>query len=177
MRRVFRAGVMAVAVAAALAAGAGAAAAQGAEVPFGFRHDSTLPVEVSADSLRVSQTDGTATFSGNVVVGQGEMRLAAAEVRVEYATDPPAAPGQQGRTRIRRLHASGGVTLVSGSEAAEAREAVYSVDEARVVMTGEVILTQGPNVLAGDRLTVNLADGTALVEGRVRTVLQPGATR
>jgi len=177
MTGTLRAVVAAAALAVALAAGAGAAAAQGAEVPFGFRHDSSLPVEVSADSLRVSQADGSATFSGNVVVGQGEMRLSAAEVRVEYAADP-AAPGQaRGPTRIRRLHASGGVTLVSGNEAAEAREAVYAVDEARVVMTGEVVLTQGPNVLAGDRLTVNLADGTALVEGRVRTVLQPGQDR
>lgn len=157
----------------ALATAGGAALAQGAQVPFGFRHDSSLPVEVSADRLQVSQSDGTAIFSGNVVVGQGEMRLAAAEVRVEYVTDPPAPGATQGRSRISRLHATGGVTLVSGAEAAEAREAVYSVDEGRVVMTGEVVLTQGPNVLAGDRVTVNLADGTALVEGRVRTVLQP----
>ncbi|MCC6304707.1 MAG: lipopolysaccharide transport periplasmic protein LptA [Rhodobacteraceae bacterium] len=186
----FGAAAVAVALAAAALAGDGArpaaaegatagaeGAAAGAEVPFGFRHDASQPVEVSADRLRVSQTDGSATFSGNVVVGQGDMRLSAAEVRVEYATEP-AAPGEtRGRTRIRRLHATGGVTIVSGAEAAEAREAVYSIDEARVVMTGEVILTQGPNVLAGDRLTVNLADGTALIEGRVRTVLQPGATR
>lgn len=169
--RILRPAILAAALG---ALAAGAALAQGAQVPFGFRQDSSLPVEVSADRLQVNQADGSAVFSGNVVVGQGEMRLTAAVVRVEYVTDPPAAGETRGRSRISRLHASGGVTLVSGEEAAEAREAVYSVDEGRVVMTGEVVLTQGPNVLAGDRVTVNLNDGTALVEGRVRTVLQPG---
>lgn len=168
MTAILRAG----ALAAFLAAGAAAALAQGANVPFGIRQDASLPVEVSADRLSVSQADGSATFSGNVVVGQGEMRLSAAEVRVDYAAGADGRPG-----RIVRLIATGGVTLVSGREAAEAREAVYSIDEATVVLTGEVILTQGGNVLSADRLLVNLADGTAVVEGRVRTILQPeGAT-
>jgi lipopolysaccharide export system protein LptA len=170
--RLARSGLLALVLA---AAAAGGALAQGARVPFGFRQDSSAPVEVSADRLQVSQSDGSATFTGNVVVGQGEMRLTAASVRVEYVTDAPAPGETQGRSRISRLHATGGVTLVSGAEAAEAREAVYSVDAGEVVMTGEVILTQGPNVLAGDKVTVNLNDGTALVEGRVRTVLQPAA--
>ena len=65
-----------------------AAWAQDAQVAFGgLRQDTTLPVEVKAESLTVNQTDGSATFTGNVLVGQGEMRLAAQTVRVEYAAD------------------------------------------------------------------------------------------
>lgn len=146
---------------------AGAAAAQGTQLPFGgLRADPDAPVEISADGLEVSQSDGTATFAGNVVIAQGEMRLSAGQVRVEYATE-----GEQGQ--IRRLHASGGVTLATGEDAAEAQEAVYSIAEGTVVMTGEVLITQGRNVISGDKLTVNLTDGTGRMEGRVRTVLQP----
>ena len=51
--------------------------AQGADVAFGsMRQDSDLPVEVSADQLEVNQSDGTALYTGDVVIGQGEMRLA-----------------------------------------------------------------------------------------------------
>ena len=88
----------------------GIARAQGAEVAFGgLRADTSLPVEVTADVLSVNQTDGAATFSGNVLVVQGEMRLSADRVEVIY--------GNAERSRIERLHASGRVTLVSGSPA------------------------------------------------------------
>lgn len=149
-----------------------AALAQGAQVPFGaFQHDTSAPVEVTAEQLAIDQSDGTAVFTGNVVVGQGEMRLSAATVRVRYA----AQNGTSGR-RIERLEASGGVTLVSGAEAAEAREAVYTIDTGLIVMTGDVILTQGQNALSSERLTVNLEAGTGLLEGGVRTILQTGAS-
>lgn len=149
-----------------------AALAQGAQVPFGaFQHDTAAPVEVTAEQLAVDQSDGTAVFSGNVVVGQGEMRLTAATVRVRYASQGGDAGG-----RIERLEATGGVTLVSGTEAAEAREAVYTIESGVIVMTGDVILTQGQNALSAEKLTVDLEDGTGLLEGGVRTILQTGAT-
>lgn len=132
----------------------------------GIKGDTTAPVEVTADSLSVNQTDGSATFTGNVLIAQGEMRLQAATVRVEYGTED--------RSKINRLHASGGVTLVSATEAAEAREAVYDVTTGQVVLTGDVLLTQGANVMSGQKLTVDLKTGTGQMDGRVRTILQPG---
>ncbi|WP_410218903.1 lipopolysaccharide transport periplasmic protein LptA [Paracoccus sp. (in: a-proteobacteria)] len=132
----------------------------------GMRADVSAPVEVAADNLTVNQTDGSALFSGNVVIGQGEMRLSADEVTVRYA--------QGGQNRISALTASGNVTLVSGADAAEAQQAVYDVEAGNVVLTGDVLLTQGNNVLSGERLTVDLASGSAQVQGRVRSVLQPG---
>lgn len=147
------------------------ALAQGANFPFGsgLATDASAPVEIEADSLSISQTDGTATFQGNVLVAQGELRLSAGSVRVEYTAGKD---GKQGE--IRTLYASGGVTLVSGSEAAEAADAVYAVDTGTVTMTGKVLLTQGRNVISGEKLVVNLGAGTGTMEGRVRTVLQPG---
>jgi lipopolysaccharide export system protein LptA len=143
---------------------------QGAEVAFGaVRADSSLPVEVTADQLRVDQSDGTAIFDGNVMIVQGEMRLSASEVRVEYAAATETTPG-----RIARMHASGGVTIVSGADAAEAQEAVYNIDDGQIVLTGEALMTQGANTISGDRMVINLDSGSAVVEGRVRTILNPG---
>lgn len=148
------------------------ALAQGAQVAFGaLRQDPTLPVEVTADELRVDQSKGTATFTGNVVVGQGEMRLSADRVDVEYATE-----GNDPTGRISRLHATGNVVLVNGAEAAEARDAVYTIDSGSIVMTGDVLLTQGQNALAGQRLVVDLTTGTGTMEGRVKTIFQTGTS-
>ena len=145
---------------------AGPAVAQQATVDFGgLKQDTSLPVEVQADQLSVSNADGTAIFSGNVLVSQGQMRLGAAEVRVEYGAD--------GKT-IERLIASGGVTITNPSDAAEAREAVYTVAAGIVEMTGDVLLTQGASALSGQRLVLDLKAGTGVMEGRVSTTFVPG---
>lgn len=163
MRRV-KAAVLAVALAGFVPA---MLLAQGTQVAFGgLSHDTTLPIEITSDRLTVNQADGSATFVGHVVIGQGEMRLSAGEVRVEYAS------GSDSTGQIRRLLASGGATLVNGAEAAEANEAVYTIETGVIILTGNVILTQGRNAMSADRLIVNLKQGTGTMEGRVKTILQ-----
>lgn len=141
--------------------------AQEATISFGpMTQDTSLPVEIKADTLSVNNADGSAVFTGNVLVGQGEMRLTAAEVRVEYAADSRA---------IRRLHATGGVTIASAKDAAESREAVYEIGTGLVVMTGDVLLTQGNSALSGQKLTIRMKSGTGVMEGGVSTTFLPGA--
>ena len=141
-------------------------AAQGANVAFGtIRQDTGLPVEVTADNLSVDQATGTAIFTGNVLIGQGEMRLCASRVLVVYRAD---AEG------IAMLEATGGVTLVSGPDAAESERADYNIVNGIIVMSGNVLLAQGRNALSSDKMSVKLSDGTAQLSGRVKTVLQTG---
>ena len=143
--------------------------AQGASVAFGgLKQDTTLPVEVSADQLAVNQADGTAIFTGNVLVGQGEMRLSAGKVKVEYTPDGGG---------ISKLFASEGVTLINATDAAESREAIYTIASGNVVMTGDVLLTQGGNALSGQKLVIDLKAGTGVMEGRVQSVFQPGKAK
>lgn len=148
-----------------------ALSAQGANVSLGgLAFDNSAPIEVSADALSVDPEDGSAIFEGNVVVAQGALRLAAEFIQVEYATDD-----EGNRTpSIGRVSATGGVTFVNGADAAEASEAVYSVEASSLVLSGDVLLTQGESVVAGDRLFVDLAQGTGRIEGGVRTVFSTG---
>jgi len=129
----------------------------------GISADPNAPVEVTADNLNVDQDTGSAVFSGNVVIGQGDLRLAAPEVRVTYA----ATSGD-----ITRLQASGGVTFATATEAAEAQSADYNLASGMLTLNGEVLLTQGKSALSADSMVVNLNDGTAQMSGRVRTVFQ-----
>ncbi|WP_299650639.1 lipopolysaccharide transport periplasmic protein LptA [uncultured Tateyamaria sp.] len=140
--------------------------AQGTQVAFGaIRQDTSAPVEVSADELNVDQETGAAIFTGNVVIGQGDMRLSAPRVLVVYRDD---------QAGIERMEATGGVTLVSGPDAAESQRADYSIDTGLIVMTGDVLLAQGQSAISSDRMTVNLEDGTARMQGSVKTILQTG---
>ena len=139
---------------------------QGTNVAFGtIRQDTSAPVEVTADNLSVDQATGKAVFEGNVVIGQGELRLSAQNVEVTYRSSSAG---------IANLVATGGVTLVSGQDAAEAARAVYDIDSGTIVMTGSVLLTQGPSALTAESMTVDLKDGTARMSGRVKTILQTG---
>lgn len=138
--------------------------AQGTQVAFGPQpQDTSLPVEVTAERLFVSENDATALFTGDVVIGQGEMRLFAPRVLVFYSDD---------QTGIERLEATGGVTLINGDQEAESETANYEVNRGTIEMLGNVLLTQRANTLVSDRMDVDLETGTALMNGRVRTVLQ-----
>lgn len=131
----------------------------------GISADPNAPVEVSADSLSVDQQSGSAVFSGNVVVGQGALRLNAGEVRVIYSE----ATGD-----IAALTATGGVTFVTATEAAEADAANYDLVAGTLVLTGNVLLTQGASALSADEMRIDLNSGSAQMSGRVRTVFQQG---
>ncbi|MEP2919577.1 MAG: LptA/OstA family protein [Sulfitobacter sp.] len=140
--------------------------AQGASVAFGtISQDTSLPVEVTSDELSVDQDTGTAIFTGNVVIGQGEMRLSAPRVLVVYRAEIEG---------IAKLEATGGVTIVSGNDAAEADRANYSIDAGTIVMNGNVLLSQGTSAVSADTMTIRLEDGTARMSGNVRTRLQGG---
>jgi lipopolysaccharide export system protein LptA len=64
--------------------------------------------------------------------------------------------------------------LVSGLDAAEAKRADYTIDSGEIIMTGDVLLTQGLSAIASDKMVIYLKDGTANMTGRVKTILQTG---
>lgn len=153
-----------------LASVSSATAAQTASVPFGdTRADLSQPIEIVSDSFSLSQDRGEAEFVGNVVVGQGKLRLSADKIHVTYVME-----NGKPTSAIDRMVATGNVTLVAGTEAAEAQKAIYSVKDQTIRMEGDVLLTQGPNALSGQSMVYDLKSGSARIAGRVRTILNPG---
>lgn len=148
------------------------ASAQGVEVPFGgLEHDASQAIEIAADQLQIDQADGTAQFVGNVVIGQGDMRMMAGRVQVFYRSES----SDSATGAVDRLIATEGVTLTSGAEAAEAEQAEFLVSESVILMSGDVILTQGRNAIAAETLRIDMTTGTAFLDGRVRTIFQPSS--
>ncbi len=144
----------------------GGAVAQTTSVSFGgVKGDPTLPVEVNSDTLEINQTDGTALFSGDAVVTQGTMRLTSALVLASYT---------EAKKTIDTITATGDVLLVSVTDEVEADKAVYTVATGIVVLTGNVLMTQGAATIAGSRMVVDLTTGTGQMEGRVTATFMPG---
>ncbi|WP_051108185.1 lipopolysaccharide transport periplasmic protein LptA [Yoonia vestfoldensis] len=143
----------------------GAASAQTNINLGGIAVDTAAAIEVTSDSLSVDQETGIAVFEGDVLIAQGDLRLAAARVQVIYGTDT---------SQIARLIATGDVTFVTAEEAAEAETADYDITTGLLTLTGDVLLTQGASAISAESMVVNVTDGTATMQGRVRTVLQQG---
>ena len=145
-----------------------AAAAEGTNVAFGgLRADTTLPVEVNADSLTVNQADGTAIFSGNVA---GDAGRNAADARREIRSNIP--PTRRASPAFMPPARSCWSTPPTPPRRIRP---IYTIDTGEVVMTGNVLLTQGAGRhvgrKAGDRPEV---PAPARMEGRVTTTFVPG---
>jgi len=149
----------------------GLALAQGASVSLGVKnHDSSIPVEITSENLELNQEAGTASFTGNVFVRQGDMTMTCGSMTVEYG--PNAATGED---EIKNIRMFGGVTFASPSEAAESESAIYALTSELLIMSGNVLVTQGSTALSSNKLTYNLQSGKGVMEGNVKTVLQRGS--
>jgi len=129
-------------------------------------------VEVVSDTLNVNRTTGEAVFTGSVVVTQGPLTLTADEVTVFYTEAVGGTPGG-----VAEVDAKGNVFFTNGVDTAEGETAVYMPPSQELRMAGDVLLTQGPVVIAGEAMVLDLATGQGQMEGRVRTVLMPDSAQ
>jgi lipopolysaccharide export system protein LptA len=105
-------------------------------------------------------------------------KSAAASGKSASASPAPmqsAAPGPGGASSIRRLEAKGDVIVTQKDEVVTGETAVFDTKTNLITMLGGVVLTQGKNVLRGDRLLVDMTTGVSRVEsdsGRVQGLFQ-----
>ena len=168
----------------------------------GFSQNHDQPVHIEAAKLEVRDKDQVATFSGDVRVQQGDTTMRCKSLLVFYEqenekkggadskakaatkskanTMKAADPGPRGQQRIKRLEARGGVVVMQKGETASGELGVFDLKTNTVTLTGHVMMTQGKNVLRGERLVVNLTSGVSRIEsgengqGRVQGLFLPG---
>ena len=121
-------------------------------------HDNNAPINISSDSFQADLNGKTGTWSGNVIVIQGDMKLRANTVRMTTVND-----------KADKVMASGNVVVDSPkSGTVTGDNGVYSVVPRTVVMTGNVVMKKGKDVMRGAQLTVNLVTGQAVLGGGVK---------
>lgn len=174
------------------AAAQGPHPAHGGLLPGAQGQDQNQPIQIDAKSLEVRDKSKTAIFSGNVKVVQGDTTMTCKTLVVFYGQEiglggskPVAASGASPGTvpdaqNIRRIEARGSVTVVSRDQTASGDLGVYDLPAKTITLSGNVVVTQGKNVIHGERVIVNTVTGDAHVEsapgaprGRVRALIIP----
>ena len=111
-------------------------------------------------------------YVGNTVTLRGRAELIQGDNR--FRADQIAGFSQSGDSR---LEATGNVYFVTPEQTIRGDRAVYTPANDTIVLTGDVILTQGENVMTGGRLTYNIRTEAARIEGgsadRVQGVFYP----
>jgi lipopolysaccharide export system protein LptA len=150
----------------ALAAAAGGVAWAQAPISALKGHDSNAPIDVVSDRIEVQDRADRAIFAGNVKVRQAQLTLDTERLTVAYTS--------AGGLQIDRLDASGGVVVRSPSETARGSFAVYDLDRRIITLVGNVRLERGESSIAGQRLTIDMASGRAVVDGGAAGIGESG---
>ena len=114
-----------------------------------------------------------------------EAKVADAQGGATPAAPGPAAAGEkakEGDTQITKIEAKGDVIIESDQDQTTTSDwALYDLPSQLVTVGGNVVLTQGKNVLKGDRLVIDLKTGESRFEntgntaagGRIRALFMP----
>jgi len=145
---------------------------------------------VAADHLQMHTSQCLAVWSGAAEALMNGDRLRADTLNIFYAK----AAARAGQTRpdhgeglttpvdcagLERMEADGDVYYVTPKEVVKGDHAIYTAANKTIIVTGDVVVTQGRSVLAGTRLVINTDTDDAVMvsdvtgqgrSGRVRGV-------
>lgn len=135
----------------------------------GFSKNRDKPVHIRAQSFEIRDKDKTATFSGNVQVVQGDTVIRCKTLVVTYVAETgtglrAAQAGPGGRTQISKLEALGGVIVTQQDQTATGDVGHFDLKTNIITLRGNVVVSQGGNVMRGERLVVDLNTGISRVE-------------
>ena len=173
----------------------------------GLTESSKDPIDIESDVLVVHDKEKYATFKGNVKAVQGTTTLRAKELNVHYVGGDKLAPGAKKEggdqtapatkvadaqgggeaagekdAQITKIEAKGDVVITSEDNQTTTSDwAIYDLPAQLVTVGGNVVLTQGKNVLKGDRLVIDLTTGESRFENtgnsaagsRIRALFMP----
>jgi lipopolysaccharide export system protein LptA len=172
----------------------------------GFSQNRDKPIKITSATLEVRDKDKMATFAGDVHLVQGDTTMRSKTLVVFYEDDASAKPGApstsaaapakpatpsasatqagpQQNQQIKRVEAKGNVIVTQKDQTATGDLGVFDMRANTVTMLGNVLISQGPNVVKGDTLTVDMTTGvsriscTKVQECRVTGMFQPGTMK
>lgn len=161
----------------------------------GMKLSNDQPIQIESDKLEIHDQEHTALFTGKVKVVQGTTTMQSGKMTVYYKDKAakPAADGAQpaaqpeqsaslasGSADIDKILVTDKVLLTSGTQTATADDGNFDMASQTFILTADegnkVILSDGPNVFTGCKLTVHMQTGQAELEscgGRVQIQLDP----
>lgn len=143
-----------------------------------FDLESDIPIRVTADSARLDDGKGVATYTGSVEMTQGDIRLTAERVVLTRSPEGVSQIQASGRPARYRQPAIEG----QGETYAKALEIQWSAEDNRVTFKGEAVIEQGGNLFRGEIIhydsaerivTAEGSDESGQGDGRVEMIIQP----
>ncbi len=124
-------------------------------------------------AVAFSANDGGVSPTSFELIGQAEIVQDTNRLRANRIVGTR---GQGGS--ITRAEASGDVYFVTTDQSLRGDRAVFTPGNDEIVLTGDVVLTQGRNVLTGERVVYNTRTETARIDGgggngRIQGVFYP----
>ncbi|MGI9522738.1 MAG: LPS export ABC transporter periplasmic protein LptC [Hyphomicrobiaceae bacterium] len=147
-----------------------------------FRTDPNAPIDVEATRLVVSDKARTAKFTGNVIAVQAGITMRTRVLEAEYSgqaglalnqvtgagTKGPAEgkkTGAKQQVALRRIRAPHRITISSGEgHSASGNQGTFDLARNEVILSGNVVLKQGRQLIRGARLRINLNTGLSRIE-------------
>lgn len=129
-----------------------------------FRRDA--PIEIKAEEAEIIRREEgrKLIFHRNVRVRQDNVTLRSDRLEALY---------RRGESEPRELIAEGRVVIVQNDRRAECDRAVYLRESSRLTCSGHAQLTQGCDIIRGERIEFDLSGDRARVEGAASIVIQP----
>ena len=128
------------------------------------------PIQVNASEFDMQPANNMAIFTGNAEVIQNGSVIRSAKFKVFYG----GGDGQSGK--IEKVVSDTETFYSSATEKARGDRAVFDAKNNTIIFSGNVILTQGQNVVTGEELRVNTQTKQSVMKssnGRVRAVFFP----
>lgn len=122
------------------------------------KKDTNEPIIITSQFLINDNKAKTATFDGNVVANKGDVTLNANKMIVYYEDEEKGG-------NIKMIEAVGNVKLRKADRLITSHKATYFPEpEDKVVFTGEPRVTEGKNLITGEKITFFIKDDRAIVE-------------
>ena len=131
-------------------------------------HDSNAPIDITANSFDYDLNAKIGTYTGNVIVIQGDMRMRSDKMKVNIVQGKP--------TQITAL---GHVVVTAPNGNATGDQGVYDPGPRTITMSGNVVLTKEKDVMRGTKLVMDMNTNVAhmyaqgMPGGRVRGLFIP----
>jgi lipopolysaccharide export system protein LptA len=147
------------------------------------KHNSNLPIEIEADNLTIDDKSNAAIFVGNVKAKQGDLRLTSGKLIVHYKRAVKEIDKQSNQIKKIVAYKDVFISNEKNSETANSEEAIYEMDNETLELNRNVTLTQGQNIVKGERLIYNGRTGVVHVfddqksdkfnKGQVKVLIVP----
>lgn len=143
---------------------------QGITMGATFKTDPSAPVNVEADRLDVDDAAKQALFTGNVRAVQGEFVIRGAELTALYSgsaglTGSGTDAAKAGAAKLTQIKVRKNVEVTSREgQTAKGDWADFDTAKNMATLGGNVVLTQGKNIVRGTRLVIDMTTGESTIQ-------------